>query len=232
MKSKDGGKRGEPEKEFGLEALNIGFRYFSRKPWILKEVSLHIQAGERAALVGPSGCGKSTLAKILAGCEQPKEGAVLWQKAPLPKKGYCPVQLIYQHPELAVNPRWKMEKILTEGWEPDEKLLRDMGIEKEWLTRWPSELSAGELQRFCIARVLGPETKFLICDEISTMLDVITQAQIWQNILKAAERNGFGMLVVTHNMALARRVCTRIIELPKLNKGLCLSGQMRIIDRG
>lgn len=214
MKSEAKGNGAMSEKEAGLKAGNISFRYSPRKPWILKGVSLHIQERERVALVGPSGCGKSTLARILAGYERPAEGVVLWQGNPLPEKGYCPVQLIYQHPELAVNPRWKMERIVTECWNPDEEFLRDMGIEKEWLTRWPSELSGGELQRFCIARALGPGTKFLICDEISTMLDVITQAQIWQNILKIAEKHGFGMLVVTHNMALARQVCTRIIRLP------------------
>lgn len=202
----------------GLEARNVSFRYSPGKAWILRDINLHIEEGERAALVAPSGYGKSTLAKILAGYEKPEEGEVLWQGKPLPEKGYCPVQLIYQHPELAVNPRWKMEKIVTECWNPPEELLRDMGIEEEWLTRWPSELSGGELQRFCVVRALGPQTRFLICDEISTMLDVITQAQIWQRVLKEAEKNRIGILVVTHNPALARQVCTRVIDLPQLNK--------------
>ena len=110
-----------------------------------------------------------------------------------------------------------MEKILCEAWTPDAELLKDMGIEREWLKRWPAELSGGELQRFLIARVLGPQTRFLVCDEISTMLDVITQAQVWEILLKAAERQELGMLVVTHNMALAKRVCTRIVSLPEIN---------------
>ena len=92
-----------------------------------------------------------------------------------------------------------------------------MGIEKSWLNRWPNELSGGELQRFCIARVLSQETKFLVCDEISTMLDVITQAQIWNLLLKISNKNKLGMLVVTHNIELAKKVCNRIIELPKIN---------------
>ena len=126
--------------------------------------------------------------------------------------------MIYQHPEKSVNPRWKMSKILNEAFKIDDNILSEMGIEKSWLSRWPSELSGGELQRFCIARVLSPETKFLVCDEISTMLDVITQAQIWNFLLKISKKNEFGMLVVTHNMELAKRVCDRVIELPKLNK--------------
>lgn len=199
-----------------LEARDISFRYDKDGPWILKNVSLTVKAGERVALVGPSGYGKSTLAKILSGYEKPVSGEVLWDNKPLPERGYCPVQMVYQHPEKAVNPRWKMERTLKEGWNPDELTLKELGIEKAWLKRWPSELSGGELQRFCIARVLGPDTKFLICDEISTMLDVITQAQIWQKVLAVAEKNHLGMLVVTHNMALAKRVCDRIIELPTL----------------
>ncbi len=196
-----------------LEAENISFRYNSKSPYVLKDLSLSIENGERVAVVGPSGCGKSTLAKILAGYIKPQTGRVLLDGKPLPEKGYCPVQLIYQHPELAVNPRWKMDKILNEAWQVPKELMDKMGIEEPWLKRWPSELSGGELQRFCIARVLSPETRFLICDEITTMLDVITQAQIWELLIEQAEKNSLGMLVITHNMALADRVCNRVIKL-------------------
>jgi peptide/nickel transport system ATP-binding protein len=201
-----------------LEARNISFRYSGSAKWILKDVNLTVQAGEKLALVGPSGYGKSTLSKALSGYLKPSSGDVLWDGKPLPKQGYSPVQMIYQHPELSVNPRWKMSRILTEAWTPDAELLKFMGIEEGWMSRWPAELSGGELQRFCIARVLGPETKFLICDEISTMLDVITQAQIWQLVLHVAKKNNLGMIVVTHNMALAKRVCDSVVELPQINK--------------
>lgn len=200
-----------------LRAENISFRYDRKSPWILKNVDLTLDAGERVALTGPSGCGKSTLSKILAGYLEPTEGQVLLGGKPLPTRGYSPVQLIYQHPEQAVNPRWKMERTLKECWEPDEELLKEMGIESEWLKRWPSELSGGELQRFCIARVLGPQTRFLVCDEITTMLDVITQAQIWKLLLERAHERDLGMAVVTHNMALAEKVCSRIVSLPDIN---------------
>lgn len=200
-----------------LRAENISFRYNNKSPWILKNVDLTIETGERVALTGPSGYGKSTLSKILAGYIKPTEGQVLLDGKPLPDRGYSPVQMIYQHPEQAVNPRWKMERTLKECWEPDEQLLRAMGIESEWLKRWPSELSGGELQRFCIARVLGPQTRFLVCDEITTMLDVITQAQIWELLLERAHERDLGMAVVTHNMALAEKVCSRIVSLPDIN---------------
>lgn len=201
-----------------LEMNSVSFRYTEKSPWILKDVSFKVEQGERVGIVGPSGYGKSTLAKIIAGYERPVSGEILADGAPLPTKGFSPIQMIYQHPELAVNPRWKMDKILNECYKPDEQLLTKMGIEKEWLSRWPSELSGGELQRFCIARVLAPDTKVLICDEITTMLDVITQAQIWQVLLDTAKERNMSMVIITHNEALAKQVCTRMIDLPAINQ--------------
>ncbi len=201
-----------------LEVKNVSYRYNKSSHWVIEDVSFTIDSKERVALVAPSGYGKSTLAKIISGYIKPERGEILWDGKPLPKNVYCPIQMIYQHPEESVNPRWKMAKILNEACEVDNNILQEMGIEKSWFNRWPNELSGGELQRFCIARVLGPETKFLVCDEISTMLDVITQAQIWNFLLKISQKNELGMLVVTHNIELANRVCDRIIELPKLNK--------------
>ncbi|WP_461816168.1 ABC transporter ATP-binding protein [Faecalimonas sp.] len=201
-----------------LKAEEISFRYTDKSPWILKGVNIEVKTGERVGIVGSSGCGKSTLAKILAGYNCATSGQVLLDGKPLQKNGFSPVQMIYQHPELAVNPRWKMKKILNECWNPDEKMLERFGIEKEWLTRWPRELSGGELQRFCIVRLLSPESKFLICDEITTMLDVISQAQIWNALLEISKQRNYGMIIITHNMELAKRVCTRIVDLSEINR--------------
>lgn len=195
-----------------LEARNVSFRY-GKGPWILKNVNFVVEQNERVGLVGPSGYGKSTLLKLLAGYEKPVSGEILLDGKPLPQKGYCPVQLIYQHPEKAVNPRWKLKDTLNEGWNTNDTILKELGIEKEWLERWPNELSGGELQRFCVARSLGENTRFLLADEISTMLDVITQAQIWNYLLKVVKENKIGLLAVTHNNSLAERICTRIIDL-------------------
>ncbi|MEZ5333845.1 MAG: ATP-binding cassette domain-containing protein [Methanolobus sp.] len=73
------------------------------------------------------------------------------------------------------------------------------GIKENWLNRWPNELSGGELQRFALARALGPKTKFLIADEITTMVDAITQTQIQESILGIVEELNIGVLVVSHD---------------------------------
>ena len=194
-----------------LEAKNIGFRY-GNGPWLFQGVNLKIEPGEIVGITGPSGRGKTTLCRILAGFEKPLEGTVTFNGSPIPTKGYHPVQLVFQHPEKAINPRWKMHKSLHEGWKPDQALLASLGIEQEWLTRWPNELSGGELQRFCVARALGPDTRFLIADEMTTMLDAITQAQIWHAVLDIAKEREMGIIVVSHETKLIERLCHRVID--------------------
>lgn len=196
-----------------LEAKNIYFKYPRGKEWILEDISLSINSNEIVGLVGASGRGKSTLGKIISGQEKQNSGKVLFDGESLPFDSYSPVQLIFQHPELAVNPKWKLRKTLEEAGEYDPLLREEMGIKEEFLNRWPNELSGGELQRICVMRALKPETKFIIADEISTMLDVITQSQIWNIILDFAKKYNIGILVITHNEHLAKAICTRIIHL-------------------
>lgn len=198
-----------------LEAKNLWFRYDRSQPWILENRNLTLERGERVALFAPSGYGKSTLSLLLAGYLQPSRGQVLLEGAPLPRRGVCPVQLIYQHPEKAINPRWRLKKVLEESGKLDEQVLDAFGIESAWLDRFPRELSGGELQRFCLARALISGADYLICDEISTMLDVITQAQIWNVVLEQAEKRNMAILAVTHNQNLARRICSRVVDLSR-----------------
>ena len=196
-----------------LEAKNLSFRYARNLPWVLENRSLRVEEGERLGLFAPSGYGKTTLAMVLSGYLQPTRGEVLLDGKPLPMTGVCPVQLIYQHPEKAINPRWRLRKVLEESGQLDEAVLGAFGIEPAWLDRFPRELSGGELQRFCVARALMSGCRYLICDEISTMLDVITQAQIWNVVLAEAEKRNMAVIAVTHNRHLAQRICTRTVDL-------------------
>ena len=196
-----------------LEAKNVSFRYHKKQPWVLEDRSIILDKGERLAVFAPSGYGKTTLAMLLSGYLKPEKGCVLLDGKPLPVKGVCPVQLIFQHPEKAVNPRWRLKKVLEESGGMEEGMLEDFGIEPSWLNRFPGELSGGELRRFCVARAVLSGADYLVCDEISTMLDVITQAQIWNVVLKEAEKRNMGILVITHNRYLAERVATKTIDL-------------------
>ena len=196
-----------------LEAKNLYFRYDKKRPWVLENRTVKVDPGERLAIFAPSGYGKTTLAMLLAGFLTPAKGQVLLNGKPLPQKGVCPVQLIFQHPEKAVNPRWRPRRVLEESGELQEDMLEALGIERAWLHRFPRELSGGELQRFCVARALISGGEYLICDEISTMLDVITQAQIWNTVLREAGKRGMGIVAITHNRHLAQRVATKILDL-------------------
>ena len=197
-----------------LEAENISFQYDNGNRKILNNVSMGLEQEERVGITAPSGFGKTTFCKILAGYELPDSGRVLLDKKPLSAYGtYCPVQMVWQHPELSVNPKLKMREVIKEGDGVEERIIRGLGIEPDWMNRFPGELSGGELQRFCIARALGKRTRFLLADEISTMLDLITQSQIWNFLLEEVKRRKMGLLVVSHSGELLERVCTRIVDL-------------------
>ena len=201
-----------------LEARNVSFRYDNGNRNILNHMDLTLESGERLGLAAPSGFGKTTFLKILAGYETPDEGGVYLDGKPLSAyKGYCPVQMIWQHPEQSVNPRWKMARVLREGGQINPELLEKLGIRKAWMDRFPSELSGGELQRFCIARALGEGTKILLADEITTMLDMVTQSIIWHVLVEETGKRGIGMLIVSHSESLTDRVCTRKIRLDTMS---------------
>jgi peptide/nickel transport system ATP-binding protein len=191
-----------------LKGEQLSFRYGINKPWILRDFNIEIAKGEIVGLSGSSGLGKTTLGKLLAGYLQATEGRITVEGQPLPTRGYCPV-----HPELAINPRWRIEKILFEGQTPSLELLQALSIHQSWLHRFPHELSGGELQRVAVARSLVPRTRYLIADEMTAMLDANTQALIWRAVIDYACQVGIGILVISHDFELLRRLCDRGIDL-------------------
>jgi peptide/nickel transport system ATP-binding protein len=194
-----------------LQAENISFRYHQQTP-LLENINFHLSSGEIIGLPGPSGCGKSTLGRLLAGYHVPQSGTITYKSNPMPDDGYCPVQMIFQHPELAVNPRWPLRKILEEGNNDYEDLLYRFGISKRWLDRYPHELSGGELQRIILVRAMNNSTKFLVADEMTASLDPNTQALIWQTVLPWVKENQVGLLAISHDLKLLQQVADRIDE--------------------
>lgn len=207
-----------------LEARDISFKYGEGTRQILNHVTLMVESGEKVGIMAPSGYGKTTLCKILAGYEKPDQGEVLLDGTPIRAfRGYSPVQMVWQHPELSVNPKRRLRTVTAEGdWSFEDtgeraRIEAELGIRDEWKERFPVEVSGGELQRFCIARALGRRTKLLIADEMTTMLDLITQGQIWDFVLKELKRRDIGMIAVSHSPELLEKVCDRVVHLRTMN---------------
>ncbi|WP_081243163.1 ABC transporter ATP-binding protein [Sporosarcina sp. P33] len=203
-----------------LEIQNIGYHY-TYGAWLFKDANLTIKPGEVVGLFGYSGSGKSTLAQIISGYKKPLHGQVLLGGKPIPPASVNPVQLVWQHPEQAINPRWRMDKMFKEAEGLDSGLLEVLGIKEEWLHRWPFELSGGELQRFCLARALASKNiRYLIADEMTTMLDAVTQAQIWHSVLMWAKAKKIGLLVVSHDHHLLNQIADRVINFSDLHQNI------------
>jgi peptide/nickel transport system ATP-binding protein len=198
-----------------LKGENLSFRHGRHLPYLFKNLDIKLRANERLGLAGPSGVGKSTLGRVLAGYLKPETGRVLVDGEALSGLGRSPVQMLFQHPELAVNPRWKGKDILAEAGELQSGLLQRLAIDNRWLQRYPHELSGGELQRICLARALGPQTRYLICDEMTSMIDALTQAGIWKAVLAIAEQRGIGMAIISHDSTLLQKLCERVLACVK-----------------
>lgn len=196
-----------------LRASGVRFRYARRGPWIVDGADLEVARGEVVGLRGPSGAGKTTLGRVLAGYLAADAGTVEVDGRPLPSSGVSPVQLAFQDPELAIDPRWRLHEVLAEGGEPDGDLLEELSIDAGWLRRFPHELSGGELQRVAIARALVTGAPFVVADEISAMLDPITQAQLWHALRRRVDAGTLGVVAVSHDEALLDVVADRVVDL-------------------
>ena len=173
-------------------------------------VSFQVSAGERKGISAPSGYGKTTLGRVLAQWQNATSGRVTVGAKPLLKKGYCPIQLVPQHPELTFNPYRTTGDSLRDAWSPNAAWLDRMAISPVWLTRRPDELSGGELARIALLRALDPRTRYLIADEVTAQLDAHIQAQVWQILLEEVKRRELGLIVFSHNQVLLAKVCSSI----------------------
>lgn len=173
-------------------------------------VSFQVSAGERKGISAPSGYGKTTLGRVLAQWQNATSGRVTVGAKPLLKKGYCPIQLVPQHPELTFNPYRTTGDSLRDAWSPNAAWLDRLAISPVWLTRRPDELSGGELARIALLRALDPRTRYLIADEVTAQLDAHIQAQVWQVLLEEVKRRELGLIVFSHNKVLLAKVCSSI----------------------
>ncbi len=194
-----------------LEAVDVRFSYGARAA-ILDGVSLTVSPGEVVGLTGPSGAGKSTLGRLLAGYHAPVSGRVTVDGG-AHGRGYNPVQYLHQSPVFAVDPRWSVRRIITEAGVPDEEMRAALGVSTDWYDRYPHEISGGELQRIAVLRAMGPQTRYLVADEISAPLDPLTQAQLWSALLPQTKRRNLGILVISHDQALLGRIAERVVTL-------------------
>ncbi len=213
----------------------IGDRLFGRKPMLhaVESVDLEIRPGEALGIVGESGCGKSTLARAVLQLVRPTSGQVVWMGRAIEGLSLREIrplrrdmQIVFQDPLASLNPRLTVGEIVAEPLrvhrpeldragrrEAVAEMLERVGMSRDVINRYPHEFSGGQCQRIGIARAMVLRPKLLICDEPVSALDVSIQAQI-VNLLKDLKRDfGMTILFVSHNLAVVRRLCDRVIVL-------------------
>ncbi|PQJ88552.1 ATP-binding cassette domain-containing protein [Aliivibrio sifiae] len=189
---------------------NATVRYQTK---LLPLPDIRLAQGDILGLNGVSGSGKSTVAMLLSGFLIPTSGIVVTPAYDKHKAN--PVQWVGQHPELSFNPKWTLLKSLKESFRQVDfdSHLKSFSIEKEWLSRYPKELSGGQLQRIALLRALLPTTQYLLCDEITAQLDPITQQSIWTQLLKLSKEKNIGLLIISHEKSLLNSICEKVITL-------------------
>lgn len=195
----------------------------------VSNLSLDIYPRETLGLVGESGCGKSTTGKMLLNLETPTSGEIFFEGRPLlnlPKEQKKSlkkeIQMIFQDPYSSLNPRMTLGDIIKEPLiihrlakknerkDAVDTLLRLVGLDPSFSSRYPHEISGGQRQRIGIARALALSPKFIVCDEPLSALDVSIQAQI-VNLLKKFQREmGLTYLFISHDLSMIKYLCNRI----------------------
>ncbi|HTY66134.1 MAG TPA: ABC transporter ATP-binding protein [Alphaproteobacteria bacterium] len=223
-----------------LEFDHVSKRFRGQRRWFrrtapvdaVRGTSLAVMPGEFVGVVGESGSGKSTLARLAMGLEAPSSGRIRLdgEDATQPRSSWsrriATMQMIFQDPLSALNPRRRIESLVTQALEarhghlPRAKrqqraveLLRDVGLAAELAPRFPPQLSGGQRQRVNIARALCLAPRLLIADEIVSGLDVSVQAQILNLLLRLREEHGIALLFISHDLSVVRYLCDRVLVM-------------------
>ena len=196
-----------------LQAARIRVTFDGRTA--LDGVDLSVRTGEVIGVTGASGSGKTTLLRVLAGLHAPDAGAVLYDGEAHRPTGS--VALVAQHPRQVCNPRWTLRRIVTEpaairrAPADPEVLAERVGLDEALLDRHPGQVSDGQLQRACLARVLVQRPRFVLCDEPTAMLDPIAAADVVA-LLRGLARDS-GLVVVSHDAAVVEALSDRVVRL-------------------
>ena len=192
----------------------------------LKNINIRLKKGECIGIVGESGCGKSTLARIIVGIEKKTSGKIIFDNKEI--KGISKtkdIQMIFQNPLSSFNPRMK---IVDYMWEPlrnyfklskkdsipfIKKFLIDVGLDENALEKYPHEFSGGQLQRITIARAVIMKPKLIVCDEITSALDVSVQKQILELLKKLQKDLGLSYLFIGHDLAVVQDISQKIVVM-------------------
>ncbi|MFF2806533.1 ABC transporter ATP-binding protein [Streptomyces sp. NPDC058000] len=216
-----------------LELRDITAGYDRRVP-VVRGASLTIAQGEAVGLLGPSGCGKSTLARVAALLHRPDAGTVVLDGAPArgwrhraPREQRTAFGVLFQQPRLSADPRLRLADVIAEPLRASGRKaevtarLRELaplvGLGDELLTRRPHEVSDGQLQRACLARALVLRPRWLICDEMTAMLDASTTAALVAVVESYRRESGAGLLAVGHDRTLLARWCDRTVSWAELD---------------
>jgi len=221
----------ESEKDIILEVKNVTASY-TGKTNVLEDIDLNIRRGRTMALVGESGSGKSTLARVITGLLPLSRGQVVYNGKKLPprlksrdKETLRQIQMIYQMPDTALNPKQKVSKIIgrpleyyfgIKGREQEKKvieLLEKIELSEKYFGRYPSELSGGEKQRICIAKALAAEPDLIICDEVTSALDQLVAEEILKLLQALQNEMNVSYLFITHDLATVKAISDEIVVM-------------------
>lgn len=188
--------------------------------------SISLQKGKTLGLLGQSGSGKSTLGQMMVGLLKPDSGELFFHgkllSYPIQGQARRRIQILFQHPEVSFNPQLTLRQSLVEPFKLMGKpfddgailsVIEPFGLHAEHLARYPGELSGGELQRAALARVTVLEPEMILLDEPTSMLDVITQAQMIDFLRRYQQQHQTAYLFITHSTALAEQFCDEIVNM-------------------